>query len=230
MSDARREELEENLGKIKARVATAATQAGRKIDDITLVVVTKTFPVSDAQLLYELGESNFGENRNEEGSAKKELVGPDVTWHFQGQIQSKKIRQIVQWANVVHSLDSVDHARKFAENPNAERLKFFVQINLEPSRVDRGGVSVAGLPEFLEEVAGLQGIDVIGLMTVAPLGIDPKDAFKEVAEAKNLVQKNYPSITQLSMGMSGDFEEAIACGATHIRIGSSILGSRPPQA
>ena len=230
MSDARREELEENLGKIKARVATAATQAGRKIDDITLVVVTKTFPVSDAQLLYELGESNFGENRNEEGSAKKELAGSDVTWHFQGQIQSKKIRQIVQWANVVHSLDSVDHARKFAENPNAERLKFFVQINLEPSRVDRGGVSVAGLPEFLEEVAGLQGIDVIGLMTVAPLGIDPKDAFKEVAEAKNLVQKNYPSITQLSMGMSGDFEEAIACGATHIRIGSSILGSRPPQA
>jgi pyridoxal phosphate enzyme (YggS family) len=230
VSDARREELEENLGKIKARVATAATQAGRKIDDITLVVVTKTFPVSDAQLLYELGESNFGENRNEEGSAKKELAGSDVTWHFQGQIQSKKIRQIVQWANVVHSLDSVDHARKFAENPNAERLKFFVQINLEPSRVDRGGVSVAGLPEFLEEVAGLQGIDVIGLMTVAPLGIDPKDAFKEVAEAKNLVQKNYPSITQLSMGMSGDFEEAIACGATHIRIGSSILGSRPPQA
>ena len=230
MSDARRDELAENLGKIKDRVANAATQSGRKVEEITLVVVTKTFPVSDAQLLYELGERNFGENRNEEGSAKKELVGPDVMWHFQGQIQSKKIRHIVQWANVVHSLDSVDHARKFAEMPKAKDLKFFVQVNLEPSRVDRGGVSVAGLPNFLEEVAGLQGIDVIGLMTVAPLDIAPKVAFQQVAEAKNLVQKSYPSITQLSIGMSGDFEEAIACGATHIRIGSSILGSRPPQA
>ena len=114
--------------------------------------------------------------------------------------------------------------------PQAKDLKFFVQVNLEPSRVDRGGVSVAGLPDFLEEVAGLNSIDVIGLMTVAPLDIAPREAFQEVAEAKNLVQKNYPSITQLSIGMSGDFEEAIACGATHIRIGSSILGSRPPQA
>jgi uncharacterized pyridoxal phosphate-containing UPF0001 family protein len=105
VSDTRRDELAENLGKIKARVAKAATQSGRKVEEITLVVVTKTFPVSDAQLLYELGERNFGENRNEEGSAKKELVGPDVMWHFQGQIQSKKIRHIAKWANVVHSLD-----------------------------------------------------------------------------------------------------------------------------
>ena len=186
--------------------------------------------MSDAQLLYELGERNFGENRNEEGSAKKELVGPDVMWHFQGQIQSKKIRHIAQWANVVHSLDSVDHARKFAEMPRAKDLKFFVQVNIEPSRIDRGGVSVADLSDFLEEVAGLNSIDVIGLMTVAPLDIAPKEAFQEVADAKNLVQKSYPSITQLSIGMSGDFEEAVACGATHIRIGSSILGSRPPQA
>ena len=230
MSDVRREELAANLGKIKARVATAAAQSDRKIEEITLVVVTKTFPVSDAQLLYELGERNFGENRSEEGIAKKELTSPAVTWHFQGQIQSKKIRHIVQWANFVHSLDSVDHARKFAETPQAQDLKFFVQVNLEPSRVDRGGISVAGLPDFLEEVGGLQSIDVIGLMTVAPLGIAPKEAFQELAEVKDLVQKSYPSITQLSIGMSGDFEEAIVCGATHIRIGSSILGSRPHQA
>ena len=230
MSDVRREELKENLGKVREQIAIAASESARKLDEITLVVVTKTFPVSDAQILYELGERNFGENRNEEGSSKKEVIGQDVTWHFQGQVQGKKIRHIAQWADVIHSLDSVDHAQKFASAQNAMDLKFFVQVNLEPSRADRGGVSIAALPNFLEVVAGLESIHIIGLMAVAPLGIDPKDAFQEVAEAKNLVQKNYPSITQLSMGMSGDFEEAIKYGATHIRIGSSILGSRPPQA
>jgi len=230
VSDLRRQELKQSLVHLKERIAAATRQSGRNIDEITLVVVTKTFPVTDAQILYELGERNFGENRNEEGLSKKELVGPDAIWHFQGQVQSKKIRQITQWAEVVHSLDSVDHARKFADADNANALKFFLQVNLEPSRADRGGVSIAGLQDFLGEIAGLKNINIIGLMTVAPLGVDPEGAFEEVAKAKNLVQKNYPSITQLSMGMSGDFEEAIKYGATHIRIGSSILGSRPAQA
>ncbi len=230
MSSERKEELAENLRKVKDRIADAASDSGRKIDEITLVVVTKTFPVSDTQILHELGERNFGENRNEEGLAKKDLVDPHAIWHFQGQIQSKKIRHITQWANVIHSLDSVDHAQKFAHAENVKDLKFFLQVNLEPSRDDRGGVSIARLPDFLDEVAALGSINIIGFMSVAPLGVDPKEAFQEVAKAKNLAQKNYPSITQLSMGMSGDFEEAIKCGATHIRIGSSILGSRPAQA
>ena len=214
----RREELRQRLSLVRGEIANAALSAGRAVEEITLIVVTKTFPVSDAQLLYELGERNFGENRDQEGSAKAPLLPDDVTWHFQGQIQSKKIKSIVQWADCVHSLDDLEHAEKFNRNSPRE---YFVQVSLDEGAEHRGGVHSKALPEFLASLSAYENIHLAGLMVVPPLEMAPAAAFSQVAA---LAAEH--GLTKLSMGMSGDYREAIAAGATHIRVGSSILGSR----
>ena len=215
---ARSEELASRLKDVRTEIVTAARGAGRDPDEITLIVVTKNFPTSDAQILWELGERNFGENRDQEAGPKSLELPPDITWHFQGQVQSKKIKSIVQWADVVHSLDSLDHAEKFNHFP---RRAYFIQLSFEPEAEHRGGVPVDGLSDFYNKVSSLENLQISGLMVVPPLASDPQQIFSRVAqEAANL------GLTKLSMGMSGDYREAIAAGATHIRVGSSILGSR----
>ena len=221
MSD-RKAQLRDRLHLVKSKIEQAAKEAGRSPEEITLIVVTKTFPVSDAQLLYELGERNFGENRDHEGSAKAPILPNDVRWHFQGQVQSKKIKSIVQWADCIHSLDNLEHAVKFNEYPPRD---FFIQISLDAAADHRGGVSLADFPQFFESLAPLENIRTVGLMVVPPLEIDPSSAFTTVAR----MAAEY-GLQSLSMGMSGDFAAAISAGATHIRIGSSILGSREHQA
>jgi len=216
--NARKEELRSRLNHVKSEMAVAARDAGRSLDEITLIVVTKTFPVSDAELLYELGERNFGENRDQEGSAKAPILPDDVTWHFQGQVQGKKIKSIVQWADCIHSLDNLEHARKFNQYPARE---FFIQISLDAAAEHRGGVPIDRFEEFYSSLHSLENINVTGVMVVPPLEMAPANAFTRVA---NLAAEF--GLGRLSMGMSGDFREAIAAGATHIRVGSSILGSR----
>ena len=228
----RSQEIAQNLSKVMERIEKAAFIAMRDPSEITLIVVTKNFPESDAQILYDLGIRNFGENRDHEGALKSEILPSDVTWHFQGQIQSRKIKSIVSWADQIHSLDSLEHARKFEAFMNIDHgienqaKNFFLQINLEPNRHDRGGVVLDEIESFLRILFSETRIAVVGLMTVAPQGVEPTTAFLKVRELRERFVELYPSLTQLSMGMSGDFEAAIACGATHIRIGSSILGSR----
>jgi pyridoxal phosphate enzyme (YggS family) len=227
-------ELSANLQEVEERIDQSLSTVGRNRSEVTLIVVTKNFPVSDCQILYELGIRNFGENRDQEGALKAAQMGNDLAWHFQGQIQSRKIRSIAHWAQVIHSLDSLEHAQKFdslfASGESAGPRDFFVQVNLEPDRVDRGGIAVDQIPHFFEGLGSLPSISSIGLMAVAPLGMSPDRAFDHLRTAKERHQKDYPQLVSLSMGMSGDFESAIAAGATHIRIGSSILGSRPVPA
>ena len=226
MSD-RAFELAENLRAVEERISTAAKSAGRSRSDITLIAVTKFFPASDARILYDCGVRNFGENRDQEGVEKSSLLPPDSCWHFQGQVQGRKINSIISWARVIHSLDSQAHAQKFNRRLEemGESRDFFLQVNLEPERLDRGGVSPSLVGKFLQEVKGLGALRIIGLMTVLPIEMDIEVGFTEVAA---LQRAN--GLSALSIGMSNDFEAAIRAGATHIRVGSSILGSRPPLA
>jgi PLP dependent protein len=226
----RKDELEHNLGIVQERILAAAEDAGRATADITLIVVTKTFPTSDAELLYELGVREMGENRDEEGALKSEHLPLDVRWHFQGQVQGRKIKSISGWADVVHSLDSTSHARKFDLENESKVKEFFIQINLEPERKDRGGVAPAELASFVRFLGEETDLKVSGLMTVAPLHRVVSEAFSELKKLQSELLGIYPEAVALSMGMSGDFEEAIRAGATHLRIGSAILGSRALQA
>lgn len=220
MSEMRKDELAANLKSVEEMISAAVQRSGRKRDEVTLVVVTKTFPVEDAQLLYELGIRHFGENRDQEGSLKAPILPADVHWHFQGQIQSRKIPSILSWSKTIHSLDSLDHAKKFSER-GAEGHEFFLQVNCEEAAEHRGGVQINEIEEFLQK----SPVPISGLMVVPPLQSQPREIFAAIAE---LGRKH--SLSYLSMGMSGDYEIAIEQGATHIRVGSSILGSRPPLA
>jgi len=209
----RRDELETNLEAVKARI---------KNPDVTLIVVTKTYPVSDVQILHELGVKDFGENRNEEGLEKSAAV--EGRWHYQGEIQSRKLRDIAQWADVVHSLDDGSHISKLS-NVATKPLDIFLQLSLDgdPSR---GGVIESELPGLADIALASPHLHLAGLMCVPPVAAEPRTAFTEIAEIHRRFISNYPDATSLSAGMSGDFEIAIDCGATHIRVGSSILGSR----
>lgn len=218
----RRDELASRLSTVRRELREAAVDVGRSPEEITLIVVTKNFPVSDAVILYELGERNFGENRDNEGSEKSAAIPPDLHWHFQGQVQSKKIKSIAGWAEVVHSLDSLDHAEKFNK---FDPRDFFIQVSTEPGALHRGGVPLASVRDFYSELQRFENLRIRGLMVVPPLESNPGEVFSQVAaEAREL------GLADLSMGMSGDFREAIRAGATHIRVGSSILGSRQPPA
>ncbi len=222
----REAEISAKLREVEGRIAAAAIRAGRNRNEIQLIVVTKNFPLSDAQILYDLGMRAFGENRDQEGSLKSEQLPSDITWHFQGQVQSRKIKSIASWADSVHSLDSLDHARKFSSYQEGKLRTFFIQVNLEPLRVDRGGVSSEELEPLLEAIYSQTQVRPIGLMAVAPAQVEPQRAFAQMQEIRSRLLASFPELTALSLGMSGDFEAAIAAGATHLRIGSSILGSR----
>lgn len=219
----RRDELSENFNSIKLRISVAAQNAGRSVEEITLIVVTKTFPASDAQILYELGVRDFGENRDQEASVKSTELPDNCRWHFQGQIQSNKLKSIANWADVLHSIDDVAHASKL--NSLVTSKDIFVQVSLD-SQPNRGGVLPDLVPEFLDELSIFSNLKLRGLMAVAPLDEDPAEAFKRLKELSDRVVKLHPEAREISAGMSNDFEAAISQGATHIRIGSQILGVR----
>lgn len=209
----RRDELAANLAAVQERV----TKSG-----VTLIVVTKTYPVSDVEILNDLGVDNFGENRTEEGVIKAAAV--PATWHFQGGIQSRKIKEIVQWADVIHSLDNPDHALKVAQR--AERsIDVFLQLSLDGDP-ERGGVIESELRALAEVVVAAPKLTLAGLMCVPPVSAIPAEAFSQIYAVHRRFLKDFPNAKSLSAGMSGDFEVAIDHGATHIRVGSSILGPR----
>lgn len=226
----RKGELARSLSDVQARIQEAASRASRKAEDVTLIAVTKTFPVSDVEILHQLGVTHFGENRSAEGCEKSALVS--AHWHFQGQIQSNKIAAIASWAHTVHSLDDLSHARKFdravGEIPE-KRLKVFIQISLDGD-ASRAGVAGDDLLSLGQSISSAKNLDLVGLMVVPPLHAEPEQAFSQVAEMAQRFRHEFPMAQSLSAGMSGDFEIAIAHGATHIRVGSQILGPRPPHA
>jgi pyridoxal phosphate enzyme (YggS family) len=209
----RSEELGANLASVQERITRS---------DVTLIVVTKTYPVSDVQILKELGVENFGENRTEEGEVKAAAV--PATWHFQGGIQSRKLKDIVQWADVIHSLDSTEHVLKLGQRA-VRPMKVFLQLSLDGDP-ERGGVVESELAALAEVVVAAPNLTLAGLMCVPPVSAIPAEAFSQIYSVHQRFLRDFPNAQSLSTGMSGDFEVAIDHGATHIRVGSSILGSR----
>lgn len=226
----RKAELAHSLADVQARVLKATTQASRKNGEITLIAVTKTYPVSDVVILKELGVSNFGENRSAEGLEKSALV--PAQWHYQGQIQSNKIAAISSWAQTVHSLDDLSHVPKFERavgEISGKRLDMFIQLSLDGDS-SRAGVRGDQLKALGQALVSSQHLNLIGLMVVPPVDAEPERAFAEVAEIAQRFRRDFPMAQSLSAGMSADYEIAIAYGATHIRVGSQILGPRATHA
>ena len=220
MNIERKKEIADALGSVRAEIP----------QHVTLIVVTKTFPASDVEILYGLGERNFGENRDSEGAEKSALLPDDAQWHFQGGIQSNKLRSIVTWSDYIHSLDEVSHAEKISTLALEMNKKqnCFIQINLDSDQRNetRSGIERSELTRFVDQISQFSGINIVGVMGVGPLNSDPRPAFVELQSASHELQKVVPGATFISGGMSGDFHIALEYGATHVRIGSSILGSR----
>ena len=210
------DEISARLEIVRANIAAVADH------EVTLIAVTKTFPVSDAQILHDLGVSNFGENRDAEGAEKAAIV--PGTWHFQGQIQSNKLKSITSWASVIHSLDDPRHF-EIIERVAPHPLTIFLQVSLDGAH-HRGGAGLEELYSLAELVEKSPTHTLAGLMSVPPLGIEPDVAFSQLVVIHNDFMKRFPAATKLSAGMSGDYQSAISHGATHVRVGSSILGSR----
>jgi pyridoxal phosphate enzyme (YggS family) len=213
------EEIEQNLKTVQANIAAVAAHP------VTLIAVTKTFPASDVEILKQLGIQEFGENRDSEGAEKSSVVAGN--WHFQGQIQSNKLKSITSWASVIHSLDDPRHfeiIEKVAPHP----LSIFLQVSLDGAH-NRGGAGVDQLYQLAELVSDSKTHILAGLMSVPPVEMDPEAAYSQLSAIHNEFLTRFPKADSLSAGMSGDYQLAISHGATHVRVGSSILGSRSPH-
>ena len=224
------DEISANLEKVKEQIKLAAASANRLSEDITLVAVTKTFPVSDIEILYSLGIRDFGENRDQEASAKVGLLPKDVRWHFQGQIQSNKLKSITSWASYIHSVDQLKYAQMISDYSAGNEKPIFMQVSLDKPPQSRSGVNPSELLELAGDISALPGIRLQGLMAVAPVNSPAEQAFAELEDIRSDFLSTFPDAKSLSIGMSGDYQIAIKYGATHIRIGSSILGIRSPIA
>jgi len=222
----RKAEISANLLKVKEQISGAAAKVGRDPADIQLIAVTKTFPISDLLYLYELGIREFGENRDQEASEKVGQLPADINWHFQGQIQSNKLKSITSWATYIHSIDQLKYAKMVSEFAGDQRKSIFIQVSLDQVPESRGGVDPAKLVELANGITQFANLNLMGLMAVAPLEENTDQAFSRLAHLHSNFKESFPAAKYLSAGMSGDYETAILHGATHLRIGSSILGNR----
>jgi pyridoxal phosphate enzyme (YggS family) len=228
----RRAELLAALGRVRARIVDASIAAGRDPREITLVAVTKTFPVEDARTLVELGVYELGESRDQEARGKAaQLDGERITWHFVGRVQTNKARSITGYAGAVHSVDRsevVDALADAAERAERTPLDVFLQLSIDGDP-ERGGVVAGDIPALADRVADRSSLRLAGLMAVAPMTLAPSIAFTDLAEVSARLVQQHPGATAISAGMSGDFEAAIAAGSTHLRVGSALLGRRTPD-
>ncbi len=226
----RRDELAVRLTAVRQRIAAACQAAGRDPADVTLIAVTKTWPASDVRLLSELGVSDVGENRDVEAAPKAaQCADLDLTWHFIGQLQTNKVASVVRYATFVHSVDRMRLIR--ALGTAARRAEAVVQCLIEVSLDGdpaRGGAVASEVPALAEALAAEPGLVLAGVMAVAPLGMAPLEAFGLLLDSAAVVRAVNPAATVISAGMSGDLEDAVAAGATHLRIGTALLGDRRP--
>lgn len=235
-------ELAENLADVRRRVAEAEAAAGRPAGSVHLVVVTKTFPAEDVRLLAGCGATDVGESREPEAGLKARACADlPLRWHQVGQVQTKKAAAVAAWADVVHSADrerlvaalARGHARAVEEGlrPEGHVLDVLVQVDLaddEDRDPGRGGAAVGDVPALAEAVAASEGLRLAGVMAVAPAGVDPRGPFERLAQVAARVRAEHPGAAVVSAGMSGDLEEAVVAGATHVRVGRAVLGARPP--
>lgn len=215
----------ERFARVSAQIAEAARASERDPASITTIVVTKFHPASLVRQLAAAGVTDVGENRHQEAQAKHaELSDVSLTWHFVGQLQSNKAKAVAQYCSVIHSLDRPSLTKALAQSER--ELDVFLEINLTDVP-GRGGVEPSELSALAEGVLGTSNLSLRGVMAVAPVAEDPRSAFDRVLEYREEVLRLAPGATDLSLGMSGDFVEAISRGATHLRIGSAITGKRP---
>ncbi|MFC7881462.1 YggS family pyridoxal phosphate-dependent enzyme [Streptomyces sp. NPDC057376] len=233
----RKQELAGNLAKVEERIAAACAAAGRPRDEVTLIVVTKTYPADDVRVLADLGVRHVAENRDQDAAPKAAACSDlPLSWHFVGQLQTNKVRSVVGYADVVQSVDRpklVTALSKEAVRAGRE-VGCLLQVALdaeEGGRGDRGGVSPGGIEELADLVAGADGLRLDGLMTVAPLTGEyagrQQAAFERLMDLSTYVRRAHPAANMVSAGMSADLEQAVAAGATHVRVGTAVLGVRP---
>ncbi len=224
----RREEIAAGLADVERRIVAACDGVGRDRSEVTLIVVTKTYPASDVDILAELGVANVGENRHPEAGDKAEEVAGPVRWHFLGGLQTNKAGAVARYADVVHSVDRIKLANSLSRGAEAagRMLECLIQVDFDTTDPGRAGVEPAGIAELATSIAGAEHLSLGGLMTVGPLGADPRPHFEHLATLSAQLQRDHPSATMISAGMSNDFEHAVAAGATHLRIGRSVLGER----
>lgn len=229
-------EIAAGLARVRARIKTAAHASGRDPEQVTLVVVTKFFPASDVRILAGLEVRHVGENRHQEAAAKAAACADlGLTWHFVGGLQSNKAAAVASYADVV---ESVDRGKLVAPldrgaHTRSHAVDCLLQVSLDPPGPDpgsggRSGADPSAIAALAEQVAAAGMLRLRGLMAVAPLGEDPAAAFARLAPIRAELLAAHPDATWLSAGMSGDLEQGIAAGATHVRVGSSVLGPRPP--
>ena len=227
----RREDLATSLSAVRARLEAACAEAGRDPATVVLTVVTKFFPASDVRLLAELGVREVAENRHQEAQQKaEELADLDLRWHFVGGLQSNKAGAVAAWADVVQSVDRrklVAPLSRGAQRTGRE-LDVLLQVSLDPdAAASRSGADPADLPDLAVAVEQAEGLRLRGLMAVAPREGDPATAFARLAALHADLLVAHPGAAELSAGMSNDLEAAVAAGATRLRVGSAVLGSRP---
>jgi pyridoxal phosphate enzyme (YggS family) len=237
-------ELTTSLAAVRARLAHAAEAAGRAVEEIRLLPVTKFFPAADAAILWRLGCRDFGESRSQEAATKvaefDAIVGapdPPARWHMIGQIQRNKANQIAAWADTVHSVgvEKVAEAlgsaaaQALSEGRRDRPLRIFVQISLDGDTT-RGGVDLgdpAAVDRMCALVAESPALRLVGLMAIPPLGADPDRAFAALAAEHRRILRDHPDATELSAGMSGDLDAAVRHGSTCVRVGTALMGERP---
>jgi PLP dependent protein len=233
----RKDELAANLAAVEERIAAACAAAGRGREEVTLIVVTKTYPASDVRTLAELGVRHVAENRDQDAAPKAaECSDLPLTWHFVGQLQTNKVRSVVRYADFVQSVDRarlVSGLSKEAVRGGRE-TGCLIQVALDAEadgRGERGGVGPGGVGELADLIAAAPGLRLGGLMTVAPLAGDyagrPGAAFERLMDLSTDLRRAHPAANMVSAGMSADLEEAVAAGATHVRVGTAVLGVRP---
>ncbi|WP_137989933.1 YggS family pyridoxal phosphate-dependent enzyme [Streptomyces vilmorinianum] len=233
----RKSELAENLARVEERISAACAAAGRKRSDVTLIVVTKTYPASDVRLLHELGVRDVAENRDQDAAPKAAACADlDLRWHFVGQLQTNKVRSVTSYADIVQSVDRLKlvTALSAAAEKAGRELGCLVQVALDAEsgeRGERGGVAPDGIEELAAAVDAAPGLRLDGLMTVAPLAGPyagrQRAAFDRLMDLSTALRATRPAANMVSAGMSADLEEAVAAGATHVRIGTAVLGVRP---
>lgn len=238
----RETDLATALAALQSRLSDAARAAGRNVDDIELLPVTKFFPATDVAILWRLGCRAFGESREQEASAKiaafGELTGArDVRWDMIGQIQSNKAKAVAAWADTVHSVSTTKvaaaldrgAAHAIGDGTRTAPVRVFVQISLDGD-TSRGGVDVGdpgAVDTLCAQVAEARGLQLVGLMAIPPLGVDPDTAFAALAAEHERILRNHPDATERSAGMSGDLEAAVRHGSTCVRVGTALMGQRP---
>jgi hypothetical protein len=226
-------ELAANLARLRARISAAAAAAGRAPAEVTLIAVTKTYPASDLVVLAGLGVRDIGENRDQEAAPKLAEVarqGVRVRAHFVGRLQRNKCRSVVRYAELVHSVDSARLAAALGAAAGRHRdrpLEVLVQVGIDADPT-HGGVLPDQLGEVADAVAAQPALRLRGVMAIAPVSWPPVVAFERLAGLAERLRADHPAATIISAGMSGDLEAAVGCGATHLRIGTDLLGTRAP--